>query len=82
MRYHNENISGLDRTEQARTFPMKIIFLAVFVAIVIGVAAGAILNHEQRPAYEAFSTSSTRVGDPGENLVGQNWSGNPKPGNG
>ena len=57
---------------------MKVIFGSVLIAIVIGVAAAFILNSAQRPAYEAFSTSSTRV-DPGHNLVGENWSGDARP---
>jgi hypothetical protein len=62
---------------------MKMIFASVLIAIVIGVAAAFILNTVQRPAYEVYSTSSTRVGEPGHNLVGENWSGNPgRPGNG
>lgn len=56
---------------------MKVIFASVLIAIVIGVAAAFILNTAQRPAYEVYSTSSTRVGEPGHNLVGENWSGNP-----
>jgi hypothetical protein len=62
---------------------MKMIFASVLIAIVIGVAAAFIMNTAQRPAYEVYSTSSTRVGEPGHNLVGENWSGNPgRPGNG
>jgi hypothetical protein len=62
---------------------MKVIFGSVLIALLIGVVAAFVLNAAQRPAYEAFSTSSTRVGEPGHNLVGDNWSGNPgRPGNG
>ena len=57
---------------------MKVIFASVLVAIAIGVAAAFILGMAQQPAYEAYSTSSTRV-EPGHNLVGENWSGNPRP---
>ncbi len=57
---------------------MKVIFASVLVAIAIGVAAAFILSMAQQPAYEAYSTSSTRV-EPGHNLVGENWSGNPRP---
>jgi hypothetical protein len=56
---------------------MKVIFASVLIAILIAVAAGFILNSLQRPAYEAYSTSSTRVNEPGHNLVGANWSGDP-----
>ena len=58
---------------------MKIIFASVLVAIVIGVAAAFIMGEAQRPAYQAYSSPpSTRV-EPGHNLVGENWSGNPAP---
>ena len=59
---------------------MKVILTSIVIAIVIGVAAAFILNAAQRPAYEAYATSSTRV-EPGHNLVGENWSGNPRPRN-
>ncbi len=62
---------------------MKMIFASVLIAIVIGIAAALILSMAQRPAYEVYSTSSTSVREPGHNLVGENWSGNPgRPGNG
>ncbi|MHA6644986.1 hypothetical protein [Mesorhizobium sp. A623] len=31
----------------------------------------------EQPAWQVYSTVSTRVSDPGHNLVGQNWSGDP-----
>ncbi len=55
---------------------MKIVLASMAVAIVLGVVAAFVLNGNQRPAFEAFSTSSTRVGDPGHNLVGPKWTGN------
>ena len=58
---------------------MKVIFASVLIAIVIGVVAAFVLDATQRPAYEVYSTSSVRVGDPGHKLVGENWSGNPEP---
>ncbi len=61
---------------------MKVIFASVLIAVVIGVAAAFILDTAQRPAYEVYSTSGTRVGEPGHNLVGENWTGNPRPRNG
>ncbi len=61
---------------------MKVIVGAILVAIVLGVAAALVLNTTQRPAYEVYSTSSVRVGEPGHNLVGENWTGNPRPRNG
>ncbi|HEY0352183.1 MAG TPA: hypothetical protein VGC68_00935 [Enterovirga sp.] len=54
---------------------MKVILSSIVAALVLGALAGVILNEAQRPAYEVFSTSMTRVGNPGSNLVGPNWSG-------
>ena len=54
---------------------MKVILSAIVASVLLGVAAAAILAPMQRPAYEVFSTSMTRVGNPGSNLVGPNWSG-------
>ncbi len=58
---------------------MKVIFASVLIAIAIGVVAAFVLNTAQRPAYEVYSTQSTSVREPGHNLVGENWSGNPEP---
>jgi hypothetical protein len=61
---------------------MKMILASLLAAIVIAVAAAFILNTTQRPAYEAYATSGADVRDPGHNLVGENWTGNPQPRNG
>jgi hypothetical protein len=58
---------------------MKVIFASVLIALGIGVVAALVLSVAQRPAYEVYSTSSTSVREPGHNLVGENWSGNPEP---
>lgn len=47
-------------------------------AIVLGVVAAIVLSAVQEPAYEAFATSSTRLSDPGYNLVGKAWTGDPE----
>jgi hypothetical protein len=53
---------------------MRIMILSAAAAIVLAVAAASLLDVMQRPAYEIYSTSSTRVGDPGSNLVGsEGW---------
>jgi len=49
---------------------MRIMILSVVAAIVLAVVAASALDAMQEPAYEAYSTSSVRVGDPGSNLVG------------
>lgn len=56
---------------------MRVFFSGLVAAIVLGVVAGVILRASQDPVYEAYSSSSVRVGDPGANLVGRGWSGNP-----
>jgi hypothetical protein len=57
---------------------MGVILSAIAVAIVIAIGAGFVLRSEQEPAWGAYSSSSARVGDPGCNLVGGNWGGNPE----
>ena len=54
---------------------MKAFVVAVMAAAALAVLAAIALNVAQRPAYRVFATEGTRVGDPGENLVGQNWNG-------
>lgn len=56
---------------------MGMILTGIVVAVAIAIGAGAFfLNaQQQQPAWQAYSTDSLRVGDPGHNLVGQNWSG-------
>ncbi|MDQ6437670.1 hypothetical protein RB623_26770 [Mesorhizobium sp. LHD-90] len=56
---------------------MRMILTGIVVAAVIAIGAGYLLQARQEPAWQAFSTESTRVGDPGHNLVGQNWTGEP-----
>lgn len=57
---------------------MGVIFTGIIAAIVIAVAAGFALRTQQQPAWEVYSTSSARVGDPGANLVGPDFSGEPE----
>ncbi len=56
---------------------MRVILSGIVAAIVVGVIAALVLPAFQKPAYEIYSTSSTRVGEPGSNLVGERWTGNP-----
>ena len=57
---------------------MGVVIFGIVAAILLAVGAGAYLTSEQeRPAWQVYSTSSTRVGDPGFNLVGKNWTGEP-----
>jgi len=57
---------------------MGVVIFGIVAAILLAVGAGAYLTSEQeRPAWQVYSTSSTRVGDPGFNLVGKKWTGEP-----
>ncbi|GGD09033.1 hypothetical protein [Aureimonas glaciei] len=54
---------------------MKSIFVGLVLTLCIGVVAALVLTEAQRPSYAAFSsTSGARVGNPGDNLVGADWS--------
>lgn len=54
---------------------MKALLTGIVVAIVLAVGAGYFLTSESRLAWQAYSTNSVRVGDPGSNLVGPRWTG-------
>lgn len=56
---------------------MKVILASILTAVVLAVGASFILGATQRPAYEVYSTSGARVGDPGHNLVGPDYSTKP-----
>jgi len=43
----------------------------------LALAAGTAFYVVQTPVYESQPMPSVRVGDPGDNLVGSDWSGNP-----
>jgi hypothetical protein len=53
---------------------MKAILSGIALALAIAVIAGFVLAEAQKPSFEAYSTPSVRLGDPGDNLVGRNWS--------
>lgn len=52
---------------------VPIILTGIAVAIAIAIGAGYLMRSEQEPAWQVYSTDSTRVGDPGHNLVGPEW---------
>ncbi len=56
---------------------MKVILASILVAVVLAVGASFVLTATQKPAYQVYSTSGTRVGDPGHNLVGSDYSAKP-----
>lgn len=59
---------------------MGMILTGIVVAGAIAFGSGYyFLNMQtEQPAWQVYSTDSTRVGDPGHNLVGQNWTGDPR----
>ena len=56
---------------------MGMILTGIVVAVAIAFGAGYYLLNpdQQQPAWQVYSTDGARVGDPGHNLVGQNWTG-------
>jgi hypothetical protein len=54
---------------------MPVFGLSVLSAIALALVAASTLYVVQRPAYLSHDLPSVRVGDPGENLVGPDWSG-------
>jgi hypothetical protein len=58
---------------------MGVILTGIVAAVVIAIGAGFVLRGEQKEAWQVYSTSGARVGDPGSNLVGSRWTGNPSP---
>jgi hypothetical protein len=56
---------------------MRVILAAIGVAVVLALLAGGGYYLAQEPVYRVQPMDSVRVGDPGDNLVGRNWSGDP-----
>jgi hypothetical protein len=59
---------------------MMVIGIAAIAAVLVAIVTGFVFRAEQRPVYEAQPMPSVRVGDPGHNLVGPDWSGLGRPG--
>ena len=57
---------------------MGMILTGIVLAVAIAIGAGYFLPKDQKTAWQAFSTTSVRVGEPGNNLVGPGWEGDPK----
>jgi hypothetical protein len=56
---------------------MKVILGAVVLAVIVALMAGASFYRAQEAVYRAQPGPGVRVGDPGHNLVGQGWTGDP-----
>ena len=59
---------------------MKILLTGIATAIVLGIIVSFVLPMVGEPAYQAYSTSSARVGEPGHNLIGGAWQSGSTPG--
>lgn len=59
---------------------MPVIIGSIVLAGILAAGAGYVLLRSQEPVYEAQPLPSVRVGNPGYNLVGPDWSGLNKPG--
>jgi hypothetical protein len=56
---------------------MPVILGAIVIAVLVAATAGAGYYLAQEPVYRAQPGPGVRVGDPGHNLVGNDWSGEP-----
>jgi hypothetical protein len=54
---------------------MKAILTGIIVAVVIATGVGFLLPLEPELTWQAHSPPSIRVGEPGSNLVGPEWTG-------
>jgi len=55
---------------------MPVIIGGIALATVISLGVGYLLYASEKPVYRAMSTTpSVRIDDPGDNLVGPDWSG-------
>lgn len=57
---------------------MRTLVSGLIAAVVLGVISGIVLRSVGEPAYVASTPSSVRVGEPGVNLVGRDWTGAPR----
>ena len=56
---------------------MPVMVSAFALAVAVALAAGGAYYLAQEPIYRAQPGPGVRVGDPGYNLVGRRWSGDP-----
>lgn len=56
---------------------MRTLISGIAAAAVLGTIAGFVFFSVNEPAHTVYSASSVRIEEPGSNLVGPNWSGNP-----
>ena len=56
---------------------MSTLISGIVAAVVLSAIAGFVFFSVNEPAHTVYSASSVRIDEPGSNLVGENWSGNP-----
>jgi hypothetical protein len=54
---------------------VRVIVTSILAAVLLALGAGVLLSLSQKPVYQAEAPPSVRIGDPGHNLVGPDWSG-------
>ena len=54
---------------------MRAFVVSVAAALSLGFAAAGCLTELQANSYQAFTAAAARLSDPGNNLVGADWSG-------
>jgi uncharacterized protein involved in exopolysaccharide biosynthesis len=54
---------------------MSTIVTSIVAAFALAVGAGVVFCKMQKPVYVAEAAPSVRISDPGDNLVGADWSG-------
>jgi hypothetical protein len=54
---------------------MGAILAGIVVAVAIAIGAGFAMHSGNPLSWETYKTVNVRVGDPGTNLVGPNWTG-------
>jgi hypothetical protein len=55
---------------------MRVILASILLAAAIAVPTGVVMYSAREPVYLAQPLPSVRIGDPGHNLVGPEWTGN------
>jgi hypothetical protein len=70
--------TGPTRQNPREKRAVKVILASILTAVVLAIGASFVLNATQRPAYQVYSApQGARVGDPGHNLVGPDYSAKP-----
>lgn len=59
---------------------MRVVLTSIVIAVLLAAGVSFALYRTQKPVYEVdVAPTTVRIGDPGHNLVGPDWSGLPKP---